>query len=159
MSRGLSRDAVRSRGTRAASRPHQVLLKWRQVGKALSVNMESGHRSRSPGATCGGLRSRHAPSPPFCEELTSGRWAGECQRSSKAEPLPPTFRRPTLSPLLAIVTSRVLLPPRLHRRTGECKRSTAPRPPRIHLSWNEPGLVLGLRDFPALAACPWRLGA
>ena len=89
---------------------------------------------RSPGATCGGLRSRHAPSPPFCEELTSGRWAGECQRSSKAEPLPPTFRRPTLSPLLAIVTSRVLLPPRLHRRTGECKRSTAPRPPRIHLS-------------------------
>lgn len=38
------------------------------------------------------------------------------------------------APLLAIVTSRAPLPRSLHRRTGECKRSTAPRLPRIRPS-------------------------
>ena len=97
---------MRSRGTRAAPRPHQVLLK-RQVGKALSalrlpvrVNMESGHRSRSPGATRGGLRSKHAPRPPLREEQTSARGAGERQTPSKAGPGRPASGAP------AVPTSR-----------------------------------------------------
>lgn len=53
------------------------------------------------------------------------------------------------APLLAIVTSRAALPRKPRRRTGECKRSTAPRPPRTRPSRSGPGRGPGWRRFPA----------
>lgn len=72
----------------------------------------------------------------------------------------PTYTHPAETPLfpklLKIVTSPGPLPQGLRRRIDECKRCTAPRPPRSRPSRTELGLGLRWRSRSRVpAAPPW----